>query len=99
METELEVHLSSLRLVNEKLDKVLLVKSDTFQLALWVSRQLVPSEILALRTEILRTGLWKKLIRTWQDQLLPGTAFTPVDEEEAQDDGYGSNHITDCRIK
>lgn len=58
METELQVHLSSLRLVNEKLDKVLLVKSDIFQLALWVSRQLVPSEILALRTEILRYGLF-----------------------------------------
>lgn len=55
---ELEVQLSSLRLVNEKHDKVQLVKSDIFQLAPWVSRQHAPSEILAHRTEILRYGLF-----------------------------------------
>lgn len=57
MKTELEVQLSSLRLVNEK-QKVQLVKSYIFQLAPWVSRQHVPSEILAQRTEILRYGLF-----------------------------------------
>lgn len=58
METELEVQLSSSRLVNEKHDKVQLVKSDIFQLAPWVSHQHVPSEMLAQRTEILRYGLF-----------------------------------------
>lgn len=58
MKTELEVQLSSLRLVNKKHDKVQLVKSDIFQLAPWVSRQHVPSEILAQRTEMLRYGLF-----------------------------------------
>lgn len=58
MKTELEVQLSFLRLVNEKHSKVQLVKSDLFQLALWVSHQHVPSEILAQRAEILRYGLF-----------------------------------------
>lgn len=74
MKTELEVQLSFLRLVNEKHGKVQLVKSDLFQLALWVSRQHVPSEILAQRAEILRYGLFfhtesqdaKPMKKTWK---------------------------------